>query len=1194
MKNKINIKVTLFVLVCMLLNLGGRLLSDRLQLPMWLDCFGTVLTSINFGPVCGAIVGVSNNIVYGFTNHVTFAYSVTSISIAFVVGRCAQKKQFETVFGTLTASVLCTLATIGATVPLNVILYSGRTNNIWGDGVIGKLSEEGVPIWLCYIIGEFYVDFLDKILTLFGLYGVLKLRQYVLRKRGGHSEPDEEDTSSGNKGAAAKAFSVLLCLVLTAGMVPALPASAEYESELTDYSDYIHTVYSSDNGLPCGEANDIAQTKDGILWIGTYAGLYRYNGREFRHMNEYSSVRNVNCLYSDDEGRLWIGTNDNGLSISINETVSSVVDKATGLPSDSVRCITQTSDGDYYIGTTESMAVISLSGGLKIKNVIDRVHYATTLTADDEGHAAVVDSDGRLFLMGGGEILDTKELSSGSETYNCCTFNSSGLLYAGTSEDHMYIYKVEGGRLRQTSVFKPGELYSIQSVTFSEDGRGFLCADNGVGMLDTSNRYYAINTGSFNNSIDNMTIDYQGNLWFTSSRLGLLRLSESPFTDLYRVYGFENKVVNSVEEWNGQIYFGTDLGLDAADISTHKQVTNELTHMFDGIRIRCIRRDSENNLWLCTYGMGLVMVKPDMTVKVFDQEDGTFGNRARVAMEMKNGCIAAAGDSGMSFIEKGSISKTLKYGDGLSNAMILSLLELNDGSVLAGTDGDGIAVVKNGAVTRTLTRYDGLSSGVILRMFGCSDGEHTLIVTSNALCIMDSSYNIASVTNFPYTNNYDIWSDGQGKLFVLSSAGIYVVNESDVINNTKDMNYELLDSNRGMSASLTANAWNHCDENGRLYLSCDSGVYKMEMGSYSSKKRSYRLLLSNIKLDGKQQAVERGGEVTVPRGTGRLEIFPEVVNFSNENPYVSYYLEGFDPEPTVVLQNELDSITYTNLPGGDYTFRLSVLDGNRSQVLEQTVYRFSKEKEIYDNSWFIVYMLLVAALAIVWLTWFVARGRMQHTLMIQQQHLELAEKQIQMGNETILAIAKTVDAKDENTSQHSQRVSEYAVMIGERLGMSREERENLRKAALLHDIGKIGIPDRILNKPDRLTDEEYAVMKTHVVRGGEILKDFTLIENVVDGALYHHERYDGKGYMHGLSGDDIPLYGRIIGVADAFDAMTANRVYRKKLDFDYVVKELERCRGTQFDPKMADIMLELIRDGSIDIERIYGKRGGDK
>ena len=122
---------------------------------------------------------------------------------------------------------------------------------------------------------------------------------------------------------------------------------------------------------------------------------------------------------------------------------------------------------------------------------------------------------------------------------------------------------------------------------------------------------------------------------------------------------------------------------------------------------------------------------------------------------------------------------------------------------------------------------------------------------------------------------------------------------------------------------------------------------------------------------------------------------------------------------------------------------------------------------------------------------------------------------------------------------------------------------------------------------DRLTDEEYALMKSHVEKGAQILKNFTLINHVEEGALYHHERYDGSGYMYGLKGEEIPLNARIIGIADAFDAMTANRVYRKKLDKDYVIREIKRGSGTQFDPKLVEIMLGLIEKGLIDIDNLY-------
>lgn len=249
---------------------------------------------------------------------------------------------------------------------------------------------------------------------------------------------------------------------------------------------------------------------------------------------------------------------------------------------------------------------------------------------------------------------------------------------------------------------------------------------------------------------------------------------------------------------------------------------------------------------------------------------------------------------------------------------------------------------------------------------------------------------------------------------------------------------------------------------------------------------------------------------------------------------------------------------------------------------------------MYQNWWFKLYVWMIAALVLVWITWFITRTQTQKTLIKQKLELEYAKKQIKMGNETILSIARTVDAKDSNTSEHSFRVSQYSLAIAKRLGYSEEKCENLRQMALLHDIGKIGIPDAILNKPGKLTDEEYEIMKTHVIRGGEILKDFTMIDNVSVGALYHHEKYDGSGYCHGLKGEQIPLDARIIGIADAFDAMTANRVYRKQLDLDFVIAELKRCSGTQFDPKLVDILLALIDEGEIDVKRLYAESKEDR
>ena len=184
----------------------------------------------------------------------------------------------------------------------------------------------------------------------------------------------------------------------------------------------------------------------------------------------------------------------------------------------------------------------------------------------------------------------------------------------------------------------------------------------------------------------------------------------------------------------------------------------------------------------------------------------------------------------------------------------------------------------------------------------------------------------------------------------------------------------------------------------------------------------------------------------------------------------------------------------------------------------------------------------------------------------------------EMTLQSIRTIVNAIDAKDEYTKGHSQRVSQYAYALSIALGMEEAEAQNIRRIGLLHDIGKIGVPDSILNKAGRLTDEEFAVMKTHPSVGATILNEITFLPGLNIGARYHHERYDGRGYPSGLKGDEIPYIAKIIGVADAYDAMSSNRVYRTRLSNTEILEEFERCKGTQFDPKITDVFITLLKE----------------
>jgi putative nucleotidyltransferase with HDIG domain len=175
---------------------------------------------------------------------------------------------------------------------------------------------------------------------------------------------------------------------------------------------------------------------------------------------------------------------------------------------------------------------------------------------------------------------------------------------------------------------------------------------------------------------------------------------------------------------------------------------------------------------------------------------------------------------------------------------------------------------------------------------------------------------------------------------------------------------------------------------------------------------------------------------------------------------------------------------------------------------------------------------------------------------------------------TVSAISNALEAKDSYTYGHSHRVTFYSVEIGRILGLDEQSLSYIEFAGLLHDIGKIGVPELILNKPGRLTDEEYGIISKHPLRGGRILSRLKNIQEVISSVIHHHERFDGTGHPDGLKGDQIPLGARILAVADSYDAMTSDRPYRKGMTHQIAVDELNRCAGTQFDPDIVAAFLQ--------------------
>ena len=294
----------------------------------------------------------------------------------------------------------------------------------------------------------------------------------------------------------------------------------------------------------------------------------------------------------------------------------------------------------------------------------------------------------------------------------------------------------------------------------------------------------------------------------------------------------------------------------------------------------------------------------------------------------------------------------------------------------------------------------------------------------------------------------------------------------------------------------------------------------------------------------------------------------------------SYWSGEFNFDNTLLTIKPLD---YNNvIPAGEsISFGCVLHTPLAVMYIEECSLVYYTECVIWQYPLFWIIVAILVSLLIIDLAYIISAFRMRK-FKIQREH------DLRIIDESLRTFAHIIDAKDCYTRGHSIRVAIYSREIAMRMKIDEDACQHLYYIALLHDIGKIGISDAILQKPGALTKEERNVIETHVTIGGEVLKDFTSLHGIAEGALYHHERYDGKGYPNGLKGDEIPLFARIICVADSFDAMSSARCYRPKLELDYILSELKDKSGSQFDPVIAKYMIEMIEEGVAPIEEEDG------
>lgn len=967
-----------------------------------------------------------------------------------------------------------------------------------------------------------------------------------------------------------------LCIFIAAFIFFAISLFTGVSAQNGSEALYVVTLYNESNGLPTGEANEVLQTSDGYIWIGSYGGLIRYDGTSFRNFSLGGEIASssIRGLFEDSAGRLWIGTNDAGVFVMENGVISPVPreDETSFV---CVRDFAEGPDGTVYVASNSGMAEI-VDGVLKPisgEHTLGQVVYSVD-----------VDSRGRVWgALNAGVVAlakDGREICAytspdffDAESIYCTGSDDKGNIFLGTSASVLVKLGFTSDSLDPEDFGKeyidtPG-VTTHNSIRTARDGDVVVCGNIGSCVLKPDGSQICFTESQNAASVNGACIDYENNIWLASTSHGIIKYTLGCFESPNSESGLEGISLNAVVKQGGFFFAATDSGILAFD-ENWNPVENALTELYVGVRVRSLAADSRGDVWAATYadsGSAACFNPATGELKTFDPSNGLLSTGARTVGELSDGSIAIGTKEGLNIVRDGEVVESYGVNEGLTTTSVLCTAEGRDGSILVGSDGGGIYEIKDGKVA-CHGASEGLSEGVVLRILEDGDGSGYFISAGSSLYYWDDAgfrkleINKLAGSIFDFTLKY-------GKLWIMQNDGILSFDRQKLLDGESPLAKEYSFSH-GLTGSLNANTWNWIDpESGKIYLATRNGV---SIFGFESVAGELPLgIINSVWVDGEE--FKSPTEIELKTDANRLTIDFSALTFTDTTSFgMSYSLEGFDKEVSTVIGVKNDSVSYTNLPGGEYAFNLKIFDPDSPDSARLYSLKITKDKKLYEYPLFIVGAVLIFAAAGAGIIILCARAKIKRMQKSQREYRNIIQQSLQ-------TFARAIDAKDRYTNGHSLRVAEYSAELAKRLGLSASEQERVYYIALLHDIGKIGIPDSILNKPGKLTDEERRIIQNHPLIGGEILKDFTAIEGIADGAKYHHERIDGNGYNEHRKGDEIPLIARIIGVADTYDAMSSTRCYRPALTEEFIIEELKRVSGTQLDPNIVPHLLDMIAEG---------------
>ncbi|MCR5251548.1 MAG: response regulator [Lachnospiraceae bacterium] len=779
--------------------------------------------------------------------------------------------------------------------------------------------------------------------------------------------------------AAALALLLFLCLVFSAGSGAfasggtdegSVPGEAEHKpvgggyaaSGQVENAGYTTKIYDASNGLPTSDANFILGASDGYIWIGAYSGIIRYDGSNFTRLDTSGGLTNGRGLYEDKAGRIWVGTNDNGVVV-LDGNESTHITYRDGLPSSSIRIFAEDADGNVFVGTTAGICYVD--SGMQVHSLEDdRLNEERVLKLDS-------DADGRIYGQTKSGIVfciencrlsavyDSDELGMEKITSIMADPERDGCVYVCTEGDVIYRGSF-GEKAENMEAISVAPLSGVHWISF-DCGRVWISSISMAGYLDENDAFHVLNNLPMNSGIEMMTSDYQGNMWFASSTQGVMKIVTNSFVDLYEDAAVPSEVVNTACLHDGLLYSGTDKGIRILDLKGGV-VENELSAYVGENRIRCIKEGRNGEIWIAGYSndIGLIRYSADGTITSFTEENGMPDNEVRCVIMGPDDTVLAGTNGGLAVIKDGEVTRTVGADEGIKDLTFLCLECGKEGEIYAGSDGDGIYVIKGSEISR-IGRDDGLTSDVVMRIVRDDVRDVLWLVTSNSIQYI-SDGEIVEVMSFPYNNNYDLYFGEEDAMWIISSFGVYVVDANKMLNDELT-DYRLYTVESGLPSTPTSNSHGTLGEDGYLYIACRSCVSRINTSLRGEESVPVKAAISSVYYGDEQILPDREGVYRLPSTRGRIRITASVLDYSLMNPLVKVYMEGKEEEGISVSRSRLQPLEYTGLEYGSYTLHIKLFDNMGKKELLDESFRFEKKARFLEMP--IVRLLMAVIVAVV-------------------------------------------------------------------------------------------------------------------------------------------------------------------------------------------------------------------------------------